>query len=70
MLFSVLSSCRVLMVTINDDLDTEDLEQMKFVLSRNISREKIKHCKVRESFWPTFALRLNVWVALLHKLSL
>lgn len=41
----VLPRFRVLMVTINDDLDADDLEQIQFLLSRNISREKIKHCK-------------------------
>lgn len=40
--------CRVLMTNINEELDSDDLKSVKFLLSCKLSREKLEKAKVKQ----------------------
>lgn len=47
------------MVTISDNLQMEDVEQIKFLLGRTLSHEKTENIKVNMYIY-TFTFRLSV----------
>lgn len=51
LMFVCFSFCRVLMAEISEEMNTEDLNRIKFLLGKTISREYLENVKVSQWYW-------------------